>query len=443
MKLSACLSLLVLSSLPSPAQRVEYEEEPHNYFSRELRDDCTLLDRELQAGRKKLDLSTNRVMLDSVLQAMNISPATQVLVFSKTSLQRDRITPATPRAIYFDDENYVGWVPGGVMELTGMDPEAGAVFYFLNPDRPDRAVPRLDRPENCLDCHGGSMTDNLPGLMIRSVYPDGDGSPLLQAGTSLTDPTSPIPTRWGGWYVTGQHGAMRHMANATATSSDGQVTMDRERGANKKSLAEYFDTSRYPRGDSDIVALMVLEHQVAMHNALTAASYQVRIAQWRQAALRKELGEPETNEYTGSALLVANSHVKKVLRALLYCGEAPLPEGGIEGGPDFQETFRSRRLAGSGGKSLRDFQLLNRLFKYRCSYLIYSRMWDGLPEKFRGMLYHKLFEILTTETPEQEYQHLGAAERRDILEILRATKKGLPDYWSAQSPGEPGRLPEK
>ncbi len=427
----ATIRLLAAAGLvaTASAQRIEYEEEPHRYFSREMHDDCTQLDQALREGKAVLDLSTSRTMLDSTLKALQLSTATQVLVFSKTSLQRDLISPSTPRAIYFNDETYAGWVPGGVLELTAMDPEAGPVFYFLNRQRPDRAIPMLDRPDNCMDCHGGSMTGNLPGLMVRSVYPDSSGTPLLQAGTSLTDHTSAIPTRWGGWYVTGQHGVMRHMGNAIAVAADGQVTMDREKGANLRSLAGFFDISRYPRGDSDIVALMMLEHQVAMHNALTAAAYQVRVSMWRQTALRRELGEPATGEYTGSAALVASSHVKKVMHCLLYCEEAPMPEGGVEGGPDFQEAFRANRLSAPGGKSLKDFQLLTRLMKYRCSHLIYSRMWEALPERFKDMLYRRLYEILTAPAPPEEFRHLGDSERRDILMILRATMPRLPDYW--------------
>src|SRR5436190_5739493 len=201
--LTGCLLIATLSG--ARGQRLEYEEEPHNYWSTPLSDTCTTLDKALLNGSLKISLNNPKTMARQVLDALHVSPDTQVLVFSKTSLQRDRIGPATPRALFFNDECYVGWVPGGLMEFAGMDPVLGPVFYSLNPDRPDRAVPRLDRSENCMDCHGGSMTRRLPGVMLRSVVPDGSGVPLLQAGTSMIDYTSPISSRWGGWYVTGGH----------------------------------------------------------------------------------------------------------------------------------------------------------------------------------------------------------------------------------------------
>jgi hypothetical protein len=172
-----------------------------------------------------------------------------------------------------------------------------------------------------------------------------------------------------------------------------------------------------------------MEHQLGMTSRLVEASYAMRAAIIRQADLRRELGEPPTEELVGTAKIVADSHSDKILDYLLFTGEAALPEGGIEGGPDFQSGFREGRPATADGKSLTDFQLLTRLFKYRCSYLIYSPMWDSLPPKFLELLYQKLHVILTTETPLPRYRHLSAGERRDILQILLATKPGLPGGW--------------
>lgn len=424
--------LLLLAALPARAQRLDYEEEPHNYWTAPLSDACTGLDKALASGELKLATDGGKEAVHAVLKALHVPAESQVLVFSKTSFQRDRICPSTPRAMFFNDECYVGWVPGGLMEFAGVDPVLGPIFYSLNTARADRAVPRLDRMDACMNCHGAGMTNRVPGVFLRSVSSDSDGSVLLQAGTSLIDHTSPIEERWGGWYVTGRHGTMQHMGNVFATQAkDGTVTLDKAPGANITSLEKFFDTSRYLRGDSDIVALMTLEHQVAMQSRLTEASYDVRTAIRRQTDLRRELGEPATDEFTGSCLTVASSHAEKILRCLLFCEEAPMPEGGVDGGPAFQEAFRANRKATPDGRSLRDFQLLTRLFKHRCSYLIYSRSWDALPDKFRELLYKRLHEILTAKTPVRGYEHLGGSERQDILEILRATKTGLPDYWKS------------
>lgn len=421
---------IVLATSLARGQRLDYEEEPHNYWSAPLSDSCTELDKALQEGKIKLTMGDGKKMATEVLAALKVPAESQVLVFSKTSVQKDRICATTPRSMFFNDECYVGWVPGGLMEFAAMDPQLGPVFYFLNPDRPDRSAPRLDRTENCMNCHGGSMTNRVPGVFLRSVYPDSEGGMLLQAGTSLIDHTSPISERWGGWYVTGTHGSMEHMGNVTATQAkDGTVTLDKSKGSNVKSLESYFDTSRYLRGDSDIVALMALEHQVAMHSRLVEAAYDVRMAITRQKSLRHELGEPPTEDFVGSTKVVADSHTEKVMKCLLFCDEAAMPDGGIDGGPAFQEAFRANRRTTADGKSLKDFQLLTRLFKFRCSYLIYSRSWDGLPDKFREQLYRRLYQILTATEPVRGYDHLSAGERRDILDILRETKPGLPDYW--------------
>ena len=425
----AAAATLAAALSPASAQRIEYEEAPHHYFSAPLHDRCTALDAALQSGRFPIDPSNPKALLRRILAELAVPEASQVLVFSKTSVQKDRIAPSNPRAVYFSDDTYVGWVPGGLIEFAGLDPHLGPIFYSLNTDRPDRATPRLDRSEICMNCHGGSMTNNVPGVMIRSVFPDKDGTPLLQAGTSLIDHSSPIESRWGGWYVTGNHGNARHMGNATATQLNGNVSLDREPGANLSSLDHFFKTSSHLRPDSDIVALMTLEHQVAMQSRLTEAAYDLRSAIARQKALRRELNEPETDEFVGSTKTVAESHAQKVLQCLLFCGEAEMPDGGIDGSRDFKDAFRANRRTSPEGKSLKDFQLLTRLFKYRCSYLIYSAQWDALPERFRLLLYDRLLAILTATSPVRGFEHLGPGERTDILQILRTTKQDLPDAW--------------
>ncbi|MES2706512.1 MAG: hypothetical protein V4726_07910 [Verrucomicrobiota bacterium] len=427
-------ALFCLPALPgvipaAQAQRFEYEEPPHNYYSTPLTDAGSELDSDFTSQKFELPAGGDLAAVKAVLARLKIKESSQILVFSKTSVQRDRIRPENPRAIYFNDECYAAWVPGGLMEIASVDPAMGPIFYILDFHRADRAVPRMDRPQNCLDCHGAGMTNGVPGIMVRSVFPDRDGTPLYQAGTALIDQTSPFETRWGGWYVTGQHGMARHRGNGIAVNEGRTVTLDVEKGANLHSLDAFFATKNYARGDSDIVALMVMEHQTGMTSRLVEAAYAMRGAILRQAELRRELGDPPTEELVGTAKIIADSHADKILQYLLFSGEAALPEGGIEGGADFQKDFREGRPASPDGRALTDFQLLTRLFKYRCSYLIYSRLWDNLPPKFLDLLYQRLHGILTAETPSPRFAHLSAGERRDILQILRATKPGLPANW--------------
>lgn len=410
------------------AQSPVYEEEPHNYWTRPLDDFGSRLEKALAAGTLKLE-GTGREVLDRLLAEWKIPAASQVLVFSKTSLQRDRIAPWTPRALYFNEECYVGWCPGGLLEVTTIDPVLGPIFYGLDPNRPERERIHLDRTDNCMNCHGGSMTGGVPGVFIRSVFTGGDGQPMLQAGSHFTDHTSPLEERWGGWYVTGTHGSVEHMGNATAEEKGGMVSLDTGKYANLRSLEKLVALDKYPAQTSDIVALMVLEHQVGMQSRLTEAAYDVRGAIHRRTQLLKELNEPVTDDLTGSALSVARSHVEKVLKCLLYAGEARLPEGGVEGDKAFRDAWRANRIEDSKGRSLKDFQLLDRMMKYRCSSLIYSRSWDALPAPFKSLLYTRLKEILTSPAPVKGYEHLPAGERTAILEILRETRKDLPEGW--------------
>lgn len=424
------LSLPVLAGEPAWAQTIVYEEAPHFYFSAPLKDPAGILDADLQAGRFHWPVGSDLEAVRAVLQRLKIPASSQTLVFSKTSVQKDRITPANPRAIWFNDECYAAWVPGGLMEMASMDPVLGPIFYTLDFHRPDRPAPQLDRPQSCLDCHGGNMTNRVPGLMIRSVFPDRDGSVLFQAGTSLIDHTSPITIRWGGWYVTGGHGGVNHRGNViAAVGADGTVTLDAAQGANRQSLDRFFPVKNYPEPGSDIVALMVMEHQVMMHRILTEASYDVRAALIRQAALRRELGEPATDALTGTAAIVAHSHARKILEVLLFKDEAELPETGIQGDPGFQRDFRASRPATPDGKSLAEFHLGNRLFRYRCSYLIHSRQWAALPTPLLDLVYRRLHQILTEAAAPPEFSYLSAPERQNILEILRATLPGLPANW--------------
>ena len=406
-----------------------YEKPPFDYWTAVAPNPVSALAEALAKGERTLPLKDDKAVVQELLKEFGIEPTSQVLVFSKTSLQRDRISPSTPRALYFNEQTYVGWVPGGLIELTHMDPKLGPVFYQFDTDRPDRPVPKFDRAESCMPCHAGGMTDNLPGLMLRSVYPNAKGEPIFQAGTSLIDQQSPLNIRWGGWYVTGKHGSLVHRGNAIAENDNERTTLNTEHSSNLESLKDFFDTDRYLAPTSDIVALMVLDHQVGMHQRLTKASYDVRNSMDRRKALLKDLGEAPGDGLSGSALTVARSQVEKVLEFLLFCGEAELPEGGIDGSPAFVEGFMKNKKATPNGKSLKDLQLLNRLFKFRCSYLIYSPEWDSLPQEFLTMLYDRLHEILTAASPVKGYEHLSASERQAILEILLKTKSNLPANW--------------
>jgi hypothetical protein len=364
-----------------------------------------------------------------------------MLVFSKTSFQRERISPNTPRAIYFNDGVYVGWVQGGsVLEFTAVDPQQGAVFYVL--EQRKTAKPRfLRQTYECLQCHNSSMTAGVPGHIMRSVYAGPDGQPEFRAGTFLTTDASPLEERWGGWYVTGKHGTMRHMGNAFARTTGDDVTLDKNKYANVTDLKRFIDPTPYLGKHSDIVALMVIEHQTNVQNLITKANYHTRMGLHYDTMLNRELGRPEGYR-SDSTLSRIQSVCEPLVQAMLFAGEAPLTDT-IKGTSGFTEYFVAQGPKDSKGRSLRQPDLQRRLMRYPCSYLIYSKEFDALPDMAKEYVYRRLVEILTgKELPpangqrpatnptagkerNQMFAHLSDADRKAILEILLETK---PDF---------------
>ncbi len=408
--------------------QVDYEHPPINYLSAPVDDVAARLQAQLDAGQVVLTFDEKSGYLSSLLQTLHIPPSSQVLVFSKTSFQQTRISPHRPRAIYFNDDTYVGWVQrGDVIEISSIDAQQGAVFYTLDQQQTDR--PHFDRQtHNCLVCHGSSHTGGIPGNFVRSIYPDRGGQPVLSEGTFRTDFTSPLSERWGGWYVTGTHGGQRHMGNVTVQNKNQSEKLDVEAGANVTDLKPLVDVAPYLTPHSDIVALMVLEHQTAIHNAITAANYSARITQ-RDARIMNEALERDADYESDSTERRYASAAEKVLDALLLVGEYRLTAE-IMGTSSFAEQFAARGPGDRQGRSLRTFDLQTRLFKYPCSYLIYSATFDGLPPAVRDRVLRRLWMVLTSADTSAKFQHLSPEDRLAIREILIDTKPQLPDYWT-------------
>lgn len=414
-----------------------YEREPINYWTTPLTDAVTRFARDLESGDLVLDATTELSWLRGVLAALKVPESSQVMVFSKTSLQRSRISPDTPRALYFNDEVYVGWVPGGAIELAAMDPAVGPVFFLLERPAPPvvhaagqtaagQAV--VVRDQECLSCHAGPMTGNVPGYMVRSVYPDTQGNPILTAGTKLTGHHSPIEQRWGGWYVTGSHDPMRHLGNALARETPRGADLDMEAGANASSLAGYFDVSRYPLDQSDIVALMVLEHQVTLQTMMTQAHYAVKSALYREEAMRREM--PDAGPSLGdSTRRIITHEAVRLIKNMLFADEASLADEGVSSPSSFPEDFARGAPRDPTGQSLKTLHLGSRLFKNRCSYLIHSPYFDALPARLREELSRLMREALAGEDPHQLAPHLRPEEKARIVSILRATKPEFAGAW--------------
>lgn len=405
--------------------QLEFEREPVNYSEARSSDPVARLQRLLDVHAAKLEFTEEHGWLPALLKQLDIPQSSQVLVSSKTSFQLSKISPRRPRALYFNDHTYVGWVQDGdVLEIMSTDPQLGGTFYTMSQEAGE--PPRIVRDRGqCLICHASSKTQGVPGGVVRSVFMNAGGQPQYGSGTFTIDHRSPFGKRWGGYYVTGTHGKMRHMGNAISRSRQNPEEIDREAGANRKSLVDLLKTEPYLTPHSDIVALMVLEHQTQMHNYITLASYETRSAAHSDGIMNKALDRPAdyTSETTQRRIKSAGD---KLLRYLLFSGEFPL-ESPVTGTSGFAKEFSAQGPRDSHGRSLRDFDLKTRMFKYPCSYLIYAPSFDKLPAVVRNHVTKELHSILTGENTSEEFAHLTAADRKAILEILTETKPGLWD----------------
>jgi len=378
--------------------------DPALHYYADTQDAVTALQARLDKGSTQLEFHERWGYLESVLRELKVPLSSQTLVFSKTSLQVAKISPEHPRALYFSDELYVGLVRGGLLEVAVAEPGRGAVFYVL--EQKKSARPRFVRKtDECLQCHFTSSTMQVPGFLARSVYTTPAGDPIPEAGAFVTDHRSPLRERWGGWFVTGTHGADRHMGNEIAKS--GRNRIDVEHGANVSDLKGRTVAAWYPSPHSDLLALMVLNHQLGMHNLITRMDYEAR------------LGRPELP-----------ATIEAALRYLLFTNEAQLRDG-AKGTSPFGSEFAAQGPTDRKGRSLRQLDMQHRLFRYPCSFLIYSDSFEGLPASAKEPFYRRLWEVLSGTDQSAAFAGLRAEDRRAILEILVDTKKGLPEYFRA------------
>jgi hypothetical protein len=418
-------------ALPAPGQiavqnqgYVPFSDAPINYRTHDVTDPVAKLQTALDRGDLKLEYEPKHGYLKSVLDKLQIPISSQTLVFSKTSFQYKKITPRTPRALYFNDDVYVGQVHDGrVLEFVSFDPMQGAIFYILDERQSDHPV--FQRAElDCTQCHIAAGTRGIPGVLLRSIYTLPSGGQAAETQSFITGQQSPLKDRWGGWYVTGTHGALTtHMGNVVVEDKEHPEQLDRAAGANVTDLAKWIDPAAYLTSTSDIVAHLVLGHQTQMHNLITLTNYQTRLALY--AAGANPLSDDRRKQYEKPA--------EELLRYLLFVNEAPL-ESPVQGDSGFTEEFASHGPRDPQGRSLRDFDLHTRVFKYPCSYLIYSQAFARIPEPAKGYVYHRLLEVLTGREQSPDFAKLTGEDRRAILEILLATKPGLPEEWDRFRP---------
>jgi len=379
-------------------------------------DPVASLNQKLRSGTLRLSFETPHGYLRSVLAAFDIAPSSQTLVFSENSLHRERISMATPRALYFNDSVAVGVVNGAdTIEIAAQDPIRGVMFYQLS--QKAQPPPRFVRTTECLQCHLAAETSGVPGLFVTSVLPLSDNRNEYVQGWA-TDHRTPIEDRWGGWYVTGSQVPVRHLGNVPVT----HVPRSYVRAAVAPRLASgvgTFDTRAYLSPDSDVVALLVLNHQLHMVNLLTRLGWEARIA-----SSEARPGQP------GSPSMRVRDIARELVDYLLFIDEAVLPSP-VRGSTSFAHEFSSRGPRDSHGRSLRDFDLTRRLFRYPCSYMIDAAAFNALPTAAKDLVYQRLWQILSGQETDKAYARLSLADRRAIVEILRETKKDLPRYFQA------------
>jgi hypothetical protein len=378
------------------------------YSTAPVADAVSALNGRLRDGSEKLVFEAdNGGYLRSALRALGLPVESQALVFSPTSFQADSINMHNPRAVYFNDTVSLGWVRGGkVIEVAASDPKQGVIFYSL--DQAAAAAPQFKRDNQCLACHLSWDTLGVPGLMVGSMFPLPD-DPNAYANGYNTVQGSPIEQRWGGWWVTGSPGNAKHMGNVPVMPADARRKLPGP-ARELTSLQGLFDLKGFPTPYSDVVAQLVLAHQVRMTNLITRAGWEARVAAASPGA---------------DAAARAREAAAEVADYMLFVDEAPL-SGPIRGTSGFAERFSAGGPRDTQGRSLRALDLQRRLFRYPCSYMIYSPAFDALPPASKAAVYDRLSAILSGRDTHARYRALSAGDRRAIIQILRETKKDLP-----------------
>jgi len=408
--LATCLLVIGASWMRVGAQhagafRASLDDPAIAYATRPLDNVVADVNRKLQDGTLRFSFDSRNGYLNSAIEALALPVDSQLLVFSRGSLQGKLIDDQNPRALFFNDRVALGWVrDGDVIEVAAHDATAGVVFYTLSNVRlkPDATnvtnatnvtePVQFKRVFHCLGCHVTGDTLGVPGLLMfstsRRTGTQFDGVPRH------IDQSDPLSQRFGGWFITGSTGGARHMGNEVDA-------LDDRPSRELTSVDRLFDTGGYRAGTSDVVAQMVLTHQAGMTNLLTRAAFEARMA----------TGDPAVVEP------IMKGIANEVVDHLLFQDEAKLSDR-VRGSSGFAERFSKSGPRDRKGRSLYELDLNTRLFKYPCSYLIYSPAFDALPPVIKEPIYRRMWEVLSTD-----------AKGRETIDILRETKRDLPQFF--------------
>jgi hypothetical protein len=271
-------------------------------------------------------------------------------------------------------------------------------------------------------CHSSkSATGGVPGFMVLSTAADRHGYPITGVHEGSTSDVTPVAQRFGGYYVTGTgpHAGNvyapllgHEVHDKPAFRAKFRVQFERADSNARRSLAGLFDTTMYLHGQSDVVALMVLTHQTVVHNLIMAVHEAAR-----EAIIEAAIGAVRTDSLQAPVTPRLRGAVDNLARALLFVKEARLTAP-LRGTTSFAQDFARRGVRDRAGRSLRDFDLQQRLFRYPASFLVYSEAFDALPRMARRAVYARMADLLEGREPTD----LTAGERQAVTEILRETK---------------------
>lgn len=322
--------------------------------------DILRFDANLPASNRVQRLGGSAATLDQLLRMLEVPVDSQTLVFSKTSFAAPHVSPRTPRAIYFNDDTYVAWTPGRA-EIATVDSNYGMAFYTLVLD----GGSKFEQSRHCLNCHHGPATEGVPGVFVGSVLPNQLGVPAHGEASIITSPATEWRERWGGWYVDHVPTAFEDRSNSWATDPEEPRRLSRM-------IAPAYNPSQYLRPTSDLVALLMLEHQTQATNLLTR--------------LGREFALQTNHAHT----------LRDTVRALTFRDERPLAA------PIPIRNFNPATAP------LRALDLKTRVFRYPVSYLVATPVFLRLPAPLRHEIYG---ELATTRSSgmDEALDHLAEA----------------------------------
>lgn len=395
LSLAAALSA-VAQDAPKSKGRLAIGDQGVDYYGPETDDAFARLMKRVAAGEVKLDYHPVQGYLPALLQELQLPVESQLLLFSKSSLQAGHISPESPRALYFNDEITLGWIPEApIIELMAQDPVKGTLFYSI-PQTEDGFHPKRD--QRCNGCHATSRSAYVPGYLLRSFETNLRGGPV--SGRAKVTQETPIDQRWGGWYITGETPKQSHRGNLRGPDDFARHRDEPLYRGAVTDLTPLVDLSIYPVATSDVAAAFVMDHFADTYNLLVRAGTEQR------------LGE----EVTVTDQLVT---------ALLLLDEAPL-QGPVRGIGGYTEKYRSQGPTDASGRSLRELDLNQRVFRWGVSPLVYTRTFQQLPDPLRRDVQNRMNALLDGSAPWPETCVRSAEDRQTALAILRDTISDWP-----------------